>query len=475
MEKRQIWKLISLFDEAEKIRFDAWLSAELNGKEALTLALYRGLCSFTDIWTLWATLFPNVMAPAKPFYDSGYRRLEHQLAYRIEMYLSLQSVRKDTYLTSFHLVNELNHRNATDLFPAKVRKLKRKLESSPIRDEGYFRQRYKMDREMLHFTLKHEPGKIADMYEQFNTSYEDSWIHEKMFQAVVNLNTAQTMGKTIKSFLMEEILELVEREERLSSSPILVLFHQLYLLLTDRAEAGPVFELFRQEREKLDRYTAQNIFTILHNHYAKEVLKGEESTLRQIFLLYEWGHEHELLLIDGILPIGYYRNMVTVGLRLNEDKKVWYYLHEMKSLLPEDQQEEVFEFNQARYFVKVKEYAKARNVLSRKFKNINFEIAGRLTLLKVRYEMGEREELDQELQTLLLFTRRQENIPQLTKASLGNEIRLFQKLVLAFYPKDIIKLHKKVQEAHPLSNKDWLLEMIEAQLKKDAGSDFGTR
>ncbi len=475
MEKRQIWRLISLFDEAEKVKFDTWLVAELGGKEVLTLALYRALCSFTDIDSLWRSLFPQVPVPDRPYYDSGYRRLEHQLAYRIEMYLSLQSARRDTYLTNLHLVNELNHRNATDLFKAKMRKLNRKLESSPIRDESYFRQRYKMDREMLHFTLKHDPRQTADMYEMVNKSYEDRWIHEKLFQAVANLNTAQTIGKNINSFLIEEILTLVENEKRLSESSVLVLFHQLYLLLTDRAQADPVFELFRQEREKLETYTAQNVFTILHNHYAKEVLGGEESTLRQLFLLYEWGHEHELLLIDGILPIGYYRNMVTVGLRLNEDEKVWYYLHEMKRLLPEDQQEEVFEFNQARYFVKVKEYEKAKKVLNRKFKNINFEIAGRLTLLKVRYEMGEREELDQELQTLLIFTRRQANIPQLTKTSLGNEIRLFQKLVLAFYPKDMIKLQKKIHEVHPLSNKDWLLEMIEKQIKKKAGSDSGTR
>lgn len=475
MEKRQIWRLISLFDEAEKVRFDAWLVAELNGKETLTLALYRELCSFRDIDTLWIALFPNVPVPDKPFYDSSYRRLEHQLAYRIELYLSFQSVRQDTYLTNLHLVNELNHRNATDLFSAKMRKLNRKLEASPIRDESYFRQRYKMDREMLHFTLKHNPRKTADMYEQVNRSYEDRWIHEKLFQAVVNLNTAQTIGKNVNSFLVEEILELVEQEERLNSSSVLVLFHQLYLLLTNRTGADQVFEMFREEREKLEKYTAQNVFTILHNHYAKGVLKGEETTLRQMFLLYEWGHEHELLLIDGILPIGYYRNMVTVGLRLNEDEKVWYYLNEMKPLLPEDQREEVFEFNQARYFVKLKEYVKAKKVLSRKFKNINFEIAGRLTLLKVRYEMGEREELDQELQTLLIFTRRQENIPQLTKTGLGNEIKLFQKLVLAFYPKDIVKLQKKIHEVHPLSNKDWLLEMIEAQLKKNTGSDSGTR
>lgn len=475
MEKRQIWKLISLFDEAEKPRFEAWLVAELDGKEMLTLALYRQLCSYQDIFTLWTTLFPTIPLPDKPFYDSGYRRLEHQLAYRIEMYLSIQSMRRDAYLTNLHLVNELNQRNATDLFTAKMRKLNRKLESSPIRDESYFRQRYKIDREMIHFTLKHNPRKTADMYDQVNRSYEDSWIHEKLFQAVVNLNTSQTIGKNITSFMVEEILELIEKEERFRDSTVLVLFHQLYLLLTNRTEADPVFDMFRQEREKLEKYTAQNVFTVLHNHYAKTVLEGEEGTLRQIFLLYEWGHEHELLLIDGILPIAYYSNMVTVGLRLHEHEKVWYYLNEMKLLLPEDQRDEVFEYNQARYFVKVKEYAKAKKVLSRKFKNINFEIAGRLTLLKVRYEMGEREELDQELQTLLLFTRRQENVPQLTKTSLGNEIRLFQKLVLAFHSQDIIKLHKKVEEVHPLSNKDWLLEMIEVQIKKNAGPDSGTR
>ncbi|MEL6732558.1 MAG: hypothetical protein AAFP83_15615, partial [Bacteroidota bacterium] len=111
LEKRKLWKLMRLFDKREQSKVSYWLKGELRGHHGATYQLFELMCDpEVSIEQIWASLYPHKALPERPFYDSGFRRLEHSLSGLLETWLAIDAFRKDEDEVELHLLKAFNYR-----------------------------------------------------------------------------------------------------------------------------------------------------------------------------------------------------------------------------------------------------------------------------------------------------------------------------------------------------------------------------
>ncbi|MEO0640310.1 MAG: hypothetical protein AAFY70_11330, partial [Bacteroidota bacterium] len=189
LEKRKLWKLMRLFDVKEQVKVGLWLKGELGKNQESTYQLFELMCNKkVTIEQIWASLYPKKAFPEKPFYDSGFRRLEHSLSSLLEVYLAFQAFRRDEEGVDLYLLRELNNRDAKELFASKYKKAKRKLEDQPIRDETYHLKLYRLYVEQVQYTLKFDiknyKRAFVEMIRQFRTAH----LYEQMRRSLTLKN-----------------------------------------------------------------------------------------------------------------------------------------------------------------------------------------------------------------------------------------------------------------------------------------------
>lgn len=468
MEKRKVVQLVRLLGAREHRRFEKWLVFALDGKQRKTVLLYQLIRQGVSVEALWKSLYPKVPLPDRPFHDSGLRRLEHQLAVMVEKYLALEALERDHEGQDLLLIKELNQRNARQLFAQKLRKVRQTLDANPLRNERYFQQLYRLEREELHLMLKYNSHEVAAAFARLNQYFESWWVHEKLRMGLNAMNFRRVLNAESGSLLMDEVMAASQDISYLQDLPVLDLYRRLYLLLEGNEEPGDLFELLQRHGEKLGSDVLTDAFTLLLNHYTQRSnAAGKREDLERLFFIYEWGIREGYLLTDQILSWQHYKNLITVGLRLQKLELVWEYLHDLRELLTPKDAEEAFEFNLGKYYIAAGDDQQARRILARKFSNVFYEVSGRLALIKLRYEQGVREDLENELRALRVFVDRQGRLAPLLKTSWINEVRLIEKLIRAFSPADARRLATEIKETHPLGNRRWLSAQLEIMEKAD--------
>ncbi|MEO1450336.1 MAG: hypothetical protein AAFV07_12465 [Bacteroidota bacterium] len=461
MEKRKVVQLVQLLNPKEQRRFEKWLTFELDGKQRKTLTLYQLLCKQVSVKKLWQSLFPGIPQPEQIFNDSTLRRVEHQLAVMLEKYLALQALDRDPESRDLFLIKELNQRNARELFTQKLKKARLQLNKNPLRNERYYQQLYRLVRQEVHFLLKFKNPKVGSAFFELNRSFETWWMHEKMRMALNAVNFRRVLNRDSGSLLVDEVMQISQETPYLQDLPVLQIYQRLYQLLVGGAEPGNLLEMLDAHREELGVDVLTDAFTLLLNYYTSKSNKdGQRPDLENLFFTYEWGIREGYLLPDGVLSWQHYKNLVTVGLRLQKTQEVWDYLHSLRDLLPPRDAEEAFEFNLGKYYIAVGEYGQARRMLARKFSHVFYEVSGRLALIKLGYEEGQRDELENELRALRLYVDRQSRISPLQKAGWTNEIRLIEKLIKVYLPKERELLKEEIHQTHPLGNRAWLTRQL---------------
>ena len=117
-----------------------------------------------------------------------------------------------------------------------------------------------------------------------------------------------------------------------------------------------------------------------------------------------------------------------------------------------------------------KDFKGAVKYLSKRFSRVEWELRARKSLILIRYERGEREELENEIRALVLYLGRKEGIHPKVIRSFQNDLKLINKLIKIFKSKDLLSLKAEVENTKSLSDRKWFLEKIEEKMKSQKTS-----
>lgn len=466
-KNRKLWKLLALLTSKEKKQFSCWLQGELHSQTHKVVLLYQMVTSRKEVEEIWQKLFPEIMCKGSPFNDSRFRKLESQLIHYIEDFLAMEAFRNRPYSRDIYLIRELNQRNANTLFDIEMRKVRRKLDKDFMLEKERFMMLYQLELEQQKHLNKSHSKRKRKPASSLGEAFDLWWLHEKLWLANHDLNVQKIKGEQISTLFVPEILDLVEKNEKYHQYPLLRIYQKLYLLRQDRGNPKEVITLIQKYSDQLGEEELRDIFSLISNYFIQKINEtGDVSYLEILLSLIELGVQDQIIFDNGYLPWRWYKNIITICIRLNKLNQAREYLNELKKSLKKEDREEAYRFNLAHCYFAEGSFAKVIKILSQRYSNLTYEMHSRLILCKAFYELNEIDELETRLRSLRVFISRQKTISEMVKKTYINQIKLFEALIKAYTLEDFVKLAQNVHSVYPLSAREWLIEKINENLAK---------
>ena len=194
---------------------------------------------------------------------------------------------------------------------------------------------------------------------------------------------------------------------------------------------------------------------------------GDKHLEAEVFELYKSQLQQGFLYLQtGLLPATF-KNIVTMGLRRHEYDWTYWFLNEYKDKIEGTAHAlDVYHYNLATYFFRKKEYDNAIALLSDQYEDLFYKLSAKRLELKVYYET-ESTILDSKMDAFKLYVFRLSDKKLLARKIKSNNnfinfLRQIRNPKTMTHPLRIEKLKTKIQHCRYLSEKEWLLEKLEA-------------
>ena len=163
---------------------------------------------------------------------------------------------------------------------------------------------------------------------------------------------------------------------------------------------------------------------------------------------------------------------MTSGIRIKDFKWTEAFIHQNKNKLKPEVRENAFNYNLSVYYYATKQYTKAlRLLMTISITDISYGVGAKTIQLQSYYELEEFEPLINLLDTFRLYVMRHKTQSDYRKKANLNMLRIVKKVAKLRekstfisqnqYNKELVKLKSIFSETTPLSNSDWIREVIE--------------
>ncbi len=468
-EKPKVVLLFEALSQAEQTHFQAWLQLELGEKQQYLqkLAFFVGQRQgkVFPVSACWAYLYPD-----RPYDAARFHKLCRDLATWLEEYFAINAFRRKRGDVSLALLEELLTRDLHSIFVKTYRKVSRALEAAGYRDSGDFLRQFQIQLINNQFLSQvpaaagRKPSQtlvyLTNLNEQLEHLLDTFWVVEKL-----NLRLNPRRDYTLDPFPLPELPE--ELVERHASVRLLKLAHEL--LETLELEKVETFAqaLYLAESE-FSIEVLRDLTLVLFNLYSRCLAQQPGPALKESMLeLIDWGVENRILMTNGILPTPFYRNSISLSLRLGDIDRAFNYLEDLYPFVGEEEREEVYLFNYALLLFEKGDFKTLiAEMPTSRLDNPFYEINMRTILLQTHYELGttERVWIGDQIDSLIRYLRKQVHLPDTYRQSYLLRLRFFRQLLFANNRQQLESLSQKVGATSTgLFDPRWILAKIHEQ------------
>lgn len=460
-------KLIRLYrslSKAELRQFKKWVYSPIHNRHEDVQHLFSYLWSkktLTDKQVDRHRLFEELY-PQQPFHMPRLRHVASFATEVLEDFLAYYTANKDHKNSAIALYQTLQQRNLTKEADQQERALQDYLAQEPLRNEAYFQAAFTVEAEVFQRqTAQQQPvdTNLQNILQHSTTLY----ILRLLRYACVSL-THQNLYKTTYDLpLLEPVLALSEQApySELSSVQVYAAGYQALVHPKDESHYLRLRTHLWSAAEVLSHEEFKEVYGIAINYCIKRLNTGGESYIREAFELYWAGMEQGVLLQEGYLSHIAFKNMVSLGLHLENFETVRQLLDRGGELLQQSHRATYLPYNEAQYCFATEDYDRAIDYLHEVvYDDLFMEIGGRLLLSKIYSAQAHDQLLEAHLHSFTQFIRRKANLSAAHKERFLATIRFTQKLLQAYTTEQKEALRQAIEATNALPEKRWLLEQL---------------
>ncbi|MEO1449379.1 MAG: hypothetical protein AAFV07_07600, partial [Bacteroidota bacterium] len=214
------------------------------------------------------------------------------------------------------------------------------------------------------------------------------------------------------------------------------------------------------------------VFQYAQNFCVKQINQGKTDFLPELFDWFVKAIEDDLALVDGYLPAGLMKNVVSLGVRLGKFGWTEAFLENYANKIPNHQREWVLAYNQAYLLQGQGQLRPAMRLLVKAdFEDVYYYLGAKTLLLKIYFALEDHEGLASLIRTFEAYLRRNKLVSGYQRKVHLNLLRFTKKLDslrirrVTFSPKafkqklDLLK--RQITDTQSITNISWLLEQVE--------------
>ncbi len=396
--------------------------------------------------------------PDLPFDDHRMRMAMSFLMKIAEQYLAHKAFFADEAKVKTKLAETYRQRGLSKHFDRVVREAQEVQAGSPLRNAESFTDDYHVQMEQYRFaatasrTSAHNLQAITD-------SLDTAYFAQKLRQACLLLSHQAVYKADYKFGMLEEVLRYVEAQQLLGI-PAIAVYYYCYRALTEPEQPDHFHQLKRllvEEQSKFPSHEIADLYLLAINYCIRHYNQGNPAYLPDEFELYQEGLKRSYFLNNGTLSRFTYRNVVTLGLKLQAFDWVENFVNEFRERLEPKHRQPMFSFNMARLAYVRRQHGLALQLLQKsEYSDLLLNLAAKTLMLKIFYENGDYDTLDSHLSAMQKFIRRKK-IMGYHRENYLNFALFLKRLIEANDKVALDTLREEIRAAGSVAEREWLL------------------
>lgn len=404
------------------------------------------------------------------------QQMHNILSYLKKLYhkfLAIRHFEEEDLQERLYTVEQAFSFNQYDLMKNRSRQLEKKLEKYPYRNSEYFQINYRLNNLLGFYSGNHVDRSGSTNFQNMLYHLDKYYIVEKLRNCCHLTANSMLMNTKYDYGFLDELLGYIEnnwpyfQEER-----GVVLYYNILMSLRD--EQNPIFyenlkDLLNTQLKHFSRKEVNDLYGFSYNYCIRQINLGKREYQRELFELYQEGVKKELLINNGILSEWDYKNVVTLGCKLQEFNWTEKFINDYKEKLPASKRENAYKYNLANLFYNKKQYDEAlETLLHVEFTDVKYHLNTTFLLLRTYYALKDTEALLSLIETFRVYVIRNKKMTTDQKKGYTNFLRFAKKLVLlkhqsATYTRKSLAekvedLAQKIEQTSNVINKYWLME-----------------
>ena len=215
-----------------------------------------------------------------------------------------------------------------------------------------------------------------------------------------------------------------------------------------------------------------NLFQYVSNHCIRRINNGSSHYLKELFNVYKFQAEKDLLVKEGFLHDRTIKNIIEVAIRAKKHEWAENFLVQHIDFVDKDQKEMIYNYNFANINFGRNNLKTAKKKLV--FVNIKdpfYQLSYRILLIKIYYSLNDFEALSSTISNFKAFFNREKNISEIQKNIFSNLLFFIHKLVLLKEKKNHLETKKfsikkeelkaQINSENKIADRGWLLNEFE--------------
>ena len=456
----KIYQSLSCLDVYQGNRFIKFLqSPYFNRKDLITeLVIYLLDCKRSEVEPDKLRFWNQFID--KPYDDPTFRRLCSETIDQLEQFVVVETLKSNPELYTHLLLSGLHSTEIQPLLKSAIRKVNnrtvQKLNSANLIFDFLIEKDL---RDLDQADLKrYERSTLDILSDKLDTYY----IIEKL--RIYSLVHWQ------KSFIKEDYnIKLINQIlDFLKTNPypdnyIINIYYQNLLMLSNPEEESHFSEYKRLLFAHASEFESFESFRLIYNAINFSIRKlnqGQRNYSREIWELYKFAIEKNILTDAKNFDHWDYRNIVTSALQEREFAWTYQFIHEYKEFIEEEYRENAFNFNLALLSFYEKEFEKAIHLLnSVEYTDLTYNLNAKALLLASYYELDEIEALYSAIDSFYIYLKRQASISDVKRDHYLRLPRYIKRMLNASSKEKLTRLKESIQSEQVVS-KPWLLEKV---------------
>ena len=446
-------------DQKEVTLLFEWVAQALRKSESAAVLLTKE--------KVWAALYPH-----QKLNDAQLRRLASDLSQLVLQFLLQENRRQDPIAEALEMQKVLEKPELKKHLNGVERQLEKLLDTTPVGSTTAYLAQF-----TRHWNIFYRASKVvvtADYVDKLGPAdfYLECFYLTQKLKFYVALLLYRGSRSTEQEMKMITGFWEYLADERFADVPLI----QIYLNVIACFNKPDEEVYFRDFMHNLERFAPElnkedlrESYHIAQNYCALKINQGQNEFYREMFAIFQMTIDNELLLEDGRLSEGLYKNIITVGLRVKEFDWVKQFIEGYSEFLPADIRENACSFNLANLYSHLKQHSKVIEALRNvEYSDVVYALSAKLILVRTYYDTDEVMALDSLIDSFRIFLRRNKVISKNQKREYNSFLNIVKKLT-SIPPGDqtaIAKLRQRVTETSSTMPKKWLLEKMDELQRK---------
>ena len=473
MRETKIYKALQYFNAYELNRFEKFIrSPYFNSNETL-IELFRVLRE--DIKK--PQDFLSKLGTYEIIYDERYndaklRRTNSQLLGLLERFLAQEVFDQNPLREANFLVEHVRKRKIRELYNSSIKSAIRTSKKQEIKTSQNYYYDYLLESN-LH-QLREEDLKRFETsnIELISKNLDKFFIIEKLkFYTSKVLTQKSFIQKNYVFHFIEEIKDHLQQNDY-KNDPIIQL-HYLNLLMFTYQEDENYFNDYKnllfQSINKLEINEAFDFLIEAINYCIRKGNLGNLNFEKELFDLYQFAVESEILIQSNNFNRWDYRNICIAGLKLKRFDWVKKFNDKYKNYIDLKHRENAYIFNLGLFYFYKKEFDQVITTFQQvEYNDPTYAINSRALLLATYYELDELETMFSFADSFTTYLSRQKELSDLMKTMCRNLIKFTKRLSSVETNKieKIEKLKNQINNSKQVASKPWLLEKVDELIQR---------